>query len=56
MEEKRIKIMVDAAVPFIQGVFEPYAEVVYKAGKQISREDLADVDAMVMRTFSRGRL
>ena len=42
--------MVDAAVPFIQGVFEPYAEVVYKAGKQISREDLADVDAMVIRT------
>ena len=50
MEEKRIKIMVDAAVPFIQGVFEPYAEVVYKTGKQISREDLADVDAMVIRT------
>ena len=53
MEETRIKIMVDDAVPFIKGVFEPYAEVAYKAGKEICRDDLMDVDAMVIRTRTR---
>ena len=50
MEDRRIKIIVDDAVPFIKGVFEPYADVVYKAGKEIRHEDLVDVDAMVIRT------
>lgn len=50
MEDRRIKIIVDDAVPFIKGVFEPYADVVYKAGKEICHEDLVDVDAMVIRT------
>ena len=53
MEESRIKIMVDDAVPFIKGVFEPYAEVAYKAGKEICHDDLMDVDAMVIRTRTR---
>lgn len=50
MEDRRIRIIVDDAVPFIKGVFEPYADVVYKAGKEICHEDLVDVDAMVIRT------
>ncbi len=50
MEDRRIKIIVDDAVPFIKGVFEPYADVVYKAGKEICHDDLVDVDAMVIRT------
>lgn len=50
MKDRRIKIIVDDAVPFIKGVFEPYADVVYKAGKEICHEDLVDVDAMVIRT------
>ena len=45
--------MVDDAVPFIKGVFEPYAEVAYKAGKEICHDDLMDVDAMVIRTRTR---
>ena len=53
MEGSRIKIMVDDAVPFIKGVFEPYAEVAYKAGKEICHDDLMDVDAMVIRTRTR---
>lgn len=53
MGDSRIKIMVDDAVPFIKGVFEPYADVVYKAGKEICRDDLTDVDAMVIRTRTR---
>ena len=42
--------MVDAAVPFIKGVLEPYADVVYKGGKDICRDDLKDVDALIIRT------
>ena len=50
MEDSRIKIVVDDAVPFIKGVLEPFADVVYMPGKQISRDDLADVDAIIIRT------
>lgn len=45
-----MKIVIDRAVPFIEGVFEPYAEVLYKDGASISRADVADADAMVIRT------
>ena len=48
--EERIKIVVDDAIPFIEGVFEPYAEVVYRPGKEISRQDVMDADALVLRT------
>lgn len=48
--DKRIKIVVDDAIPFIQGVLEPYADVFYKAGKEISREDVLDADALIIRT------
>ena len=50
MEEGRIKIVVEDAIPFISGVFEPYADVVYKVGREISREDLLDAQALVIRT------
>lgn len=45
-----MKIVADRDVPFLQGVFEPYAEVVYLAGRDISREDVMDADAMIIRT------
>lgn len=45
-----MKIVADKNVPFLEGVFEPYAEVVYMNGKDISREDLMDADAMIIRT------
>ena len=45
-----MKIVGDKNVPFLEGVFEPYAEVVYMNGKDISREDLMDADAMIIRT------
>ena len=34
-----MKIVADANIPFLEGVFEPYAEVVYKDGREIRRED-----------------
>lgn len=47
---KSFKIVADAAIPFLEGVFEPWAEVVYKSGKEISPEDVKDVDALIIRT------
>lgn len=48
-----MKIVVDNAVPFIEGVFEPYAEVVYMKGSDICRENVADADALIIRTRTR---
>lgn len=48
-----MKIVADMDVPFLKGVFEPYAEVLYKKGIEISREDVADADALIVRTRTR---
>lgn len=48
-----MKIVADKDVPFLCGVFEPYAEVVYKEGREIGRADVADADALVIRTRTR---
>ena len=45
-----MKIIVDKDIPFITGVFEPYAEVVYLPGKEISKEVATDANALVIRT------
>ena len=49
-----MKFVIDRAIPFIEGVFEPYgAEVIYKDGPEIVRGDLLDADALVIRTRTR---
>lgn len=49
-----MKIVIDKAVPFIEGVFEPYVDkVVYKEGSEINRNDVMDADALVTRTRTR---
>ena len=48
-----MKIVADSKVPFLEGVFEPYAEVVYIDGRKISRSDIIDADAMIIRTRTR---
>lgn len=45
-----MKIVIDKDIPFIQGLFEPYAEVVYLEGGAIGRKDIADADALIIRT------
>lgn len=49
----RIKIVADRNIPFLEGVFEPYADVVYIDGKNIDRDDVKDADALVIRTRTR---
>lgn len=48
-----MKIVCDDKIPFLRGVFEPYAEVVYLPGAAISASDVKDADALVVRTRTR---
>ena len=45
-----MKIVADRFIPFLEGVFEPYAEVIYKDGPDICREDCLDADVLITRT------
>lgn len=45
-----MKITIDSAIPFIAGVFEPYAEVQYLAGSRFDADAVRDSDALVIRT------
>ncbi|MBR4734602.1 MAG: 4-phosphoerythronate dehydrogenase [Bacteroidales bacterium] len=45
-----MKIVADTNIPFLKGVLEPYAEVVYMDGRAIDREAMMDADAIVIRT------
>lgn len=45
--------MIDDKIPFIRGVFEPYAEVVYRPGGAIDAETVRRADALVVRTRTR---
>lgn len=48
-----MKIVADAHIPFLQGVFEPWAEVEYLPGSQIRRTHLAGAEALIIRTRTR---
>ena len=48
-----MKFVIDQDIPFIRGVFEPYATTVYKEGALICRDDLMDADAIIIRTRTR---
>lgn len=48
-----MKFVADVDIPFLKGVLEPYAEVVYKKGMEICREDILDADALLIRTRTR---
>ena len=48
-----MKLIIDSAIPFIKGVLEPYAEVVYCAGSEINRRLVSDCDALIVRTRTR---
>ena len=45
-----MKIVADNKIPYLKGLLEPYAEVVYLSGRDIRKEDLMDVDAILIRT------
>ena len=45
-----MKIVCDNKIPFLRGVLEPYAEVVYLPGKETTAEVVKDADAIITRT------
>ncbi len=47
---KKIKIVADSKIPFLQGVLEPYTDIIYLPPKEITREKIIDADALLVRT------
>ncbi|UCH15897.1 MAG: 4-phosphoerythronate dehydrogenase PdxB [Bacteroidales bacterium] len=45
-----MKIIADKDIPFLKGVLEPYAEIEYYSGSQITNEVVMDADALITRT------
>lgn len=45
-----MKIVADTHIPFLKGLLEPVAEIVYLPGRAIRREDVLDADALIVRT------
>ena len=48
-----MKIIADCAIPFLEDVLTPFAEVVRIAGKAITAADVRDADALIVRTRTR---
>lgn len=46
----KIRIVADSAIPFLDGVFDPYADVVFIDGDKIDAEAVKDADALMIRT------
>lgn len=46
----KIKIVADSAIPFLEGVMEPYADVVFIPGNKICHDDIKYADALMIRT------
>ena len=53
MGQSLMKIVCDDKIPFLKGVFEPFAQVCYLRGAEICAEDVKDADALIIRTRTR---
>ena len=50
MPMQRLKIIADDKIPFLKGVMESYADIIYLPGAKISAEYVKDADAIFTRT------
>lgn len=48
-----MRIVIDDKIPFIRGVFEPYAEVLYRPGTEIDAAEVQQADILIVRTRTR---
>ncbi len=48
-----MKVVCDSHIPFLKGVLEPYADVVYLPGNAITPDHVRDADALIVRTRTR---
>ena len=51
--KNRLKIVADDKIPFLRGVFEGVADVVYLPGAKTAAADVRDADALITRTRTR---
>ena len=51
--KKHLKIVADDKIPFLRGVFEDFADVVYLPGAGTTAADVRDADALITRTRTR---
>ena len=47
-----MKIVTDDRIPFIKGVLEPYAEIVYLPGDRIDNAALKNANALLVRSIT----
>jgi erythronate-4-phosphate dehydrogenase len=47
---KKLRIVADAHIPYLQGVLEPFAQVDYLPGSGITNRHLTKADALIIRT------
>jgi erythronate-4-phosphate dehydrogenase len=47
---KRLKIIADDKIPFLKGVLESYADIIYLPGAKITATDIKNADAIFTRT------
>ena len=45
-----MKIIIDYKIPYIKGVLEPFAEVIYLSGYETTPEIVKDADVLITRT------
>jgi erythronate-4-phosphate dehydrogenase len=50
---ERKRFVIDEEIPFIRGVFEPYADVCYLRWDSINRKAVEDADGLIIRTRTR---
>lgn len=48
-----MKLLIDSAIPYIDGVLEPYGEIHYKKGSEITASDVKECDGLIIRTRTR---
>lgn len=48
-----MRVVVDSHIPYIQGLIEPHAEVLYLEPSDITRDAVKDADALIVRTRTR---
>lgn len=48
-----MKIIADRTVPYLRGIAEPFAEVVYLSSEQFTPEAVKDADALIVRSIDR---
>lgn len=45
-----MRVIIDSAIPYINGILEPFAEVIYAPANEINAQSVKGCDAMIIRT------